>query len=160
MKARHLTRRVLSSSLLVFALLGIGGTAVAMWTTGGTGTGYADTDTAEEVTITPGTTSAQLYPGGSANVMLSLSNPNAYSVTVTSLSLDTSQGTSGFDVDGGHLGCTPLSVLSYTTQTNGGVGWVVPAGSSTLTLTNALSMTTAAANACQGADFTVYVKTP
>ena len=32
----------------------------------------------------------------------------------------------GFAVDAGHSGCT-LGTLSYTTQTNGGSGWNVPA---------------------------------
>jgi hypothetical protein len=156
----HLTRRIASSALLGCALLGIAGTAVAMWTAGGTGTGYADTDTAEEVTITPGTTTGQLYPGGTADVKLSISNPNAFAVTVPSLSLDTGQGSGGFAVDGGHSGCTPLSILGFATQTNGGAGWTLAAGTTPVTLTGALSMNASAANACQGATFTVYVQAP
>jgi hypothetical protein len=140
------------------ALFGIAGTALAVWTNPpGSGAGSGETGTAQPVTILPGTPTARLYPGGTANVMLSLDNPNDFAVTLTSLSLDNLQGTGGFGVDGGHLGCSPLSALSYTPQTNGGVGWVVPSGGSTLTLTNALSMTAGAANACQGATFTVYV---
>lgn len=156
----HLTRRVMSSSLLAFALFGIAGTAVAVWAAGGSGSGSGDTGTAQEVTITPGTPTAQLYPGGTADVMLSLSNPNAFAVTVTSLSLDDLQGTGGFAVDAGHSGCAVTTLTYPSSQDNGGPGWVVPAGTSTVTLTDALSMSTSAANACQGATFTVYVKTP
>jgi hypothetical protein len=89
---------------------------------------------------------------------LTVTNPNSASIKIGSLSLNTSQGTGGFAVDGGHGGCG-LAQLSFTTQTNGGNGWTV-AGSGTLpvTLTNALSMGAAAANACQGATFTVYLQ--
>jgi hypothetical protein len=54
-------------------------------------------------------------------------------------------------------------VLSFTTQTNLGAGWTVPGkvgavnGSLSITLTAALAMSTAAANACQGATFTVFL---
>jgi hypothetical protein len=61
-------------------------------------------------------------------------------------------------VDAAHPGCV-VSTLSFTTQTNGGAGWTVPGnGSLPLTLASALSMSTSAANACQGATFTVYLK--
>lgn len=76
--------------------------------------------------------------------------------------LDTSQGTGGLAVDTSHSGCG-LATLSFTTQTNGGVGWTIPAkvgavdGTLPITLANALAMSTSAANACQGASFTVYL---
>ena len=57
-----------------------------------------------------------------------------------------------------HSGCV-LATLSFTTQTNGGAGWTVAGGQAlAVTLANALSMTTCAANACQGATFTVYLE--
>ena len=88
---------------------------------------------------------------------LTITNPNVVDIRVGSLALDTSQGTGGFAVDGGHSGCG-LAVLSFTTQTNAGAGWTVTgSGNLSVTVTNALSMTTAAANACQGASFTVYL---
>jgi hypothetical protein len=91
-------------------------------------------------------------------VVLTVTNPNAGEVRVGSLALDLSQGTGGFGVDGGHAGCG-LTSLSFATQTNGGAGWTVPAsGTLPVTLTNALSMGTGAANACQGATFSVYLK--
>jgi len=79
-------------------------------------------------------------------------------VNAPSLALETTQGTGGFTVDGAHAACGVAS-LTFTTQTNGGVGWTIPAsGSSVLSLANSLSMNTNAANACQGASFTVYLK--
>jgi hypothetical protein len=74
------------------------------------------------------------------------------------LALDTTQGTSGFAADAAHAACA-LAALSFATQSNGGAGWTVPGGSVVaLTLPNAISMSTNAANACQGATFTVYLR--
>jgi hypothetical protein len=72
--------------------------------------------------------------------------------------LDTGQGTNGFAVDGGHSGCD-LAALGYTTQSNGGAGWFVAGGSTLpLDLSGAVSLSTAADSACQGAQVTVYLK--
>jgi hypothetical protein len=132
--------------------------AVARWTGLSTGSGSAGTGGTVQLTLAPGTPSAQLVPGGQAAVVVSVTNSSSTTVRVGSLALDTTQGSSGFAVDGGHTGCV-LSALSFTTQTNGGAGWVV-AGHTTLpiTLSGSLSMSTGAANACQGATFTVYLR--
>jgi len=138
-------------------LLAAGG-AYAYFRATGSGSASATTASTSSLTLSAGSPTAQLYPGGQATVVLTVTNPNTASIKIGSLALDTAQGTSGFAVDGGHSSCG-LGVLSFTTQTNGGNGWTV-AGSGTLpvTLTNALSMSAAAANACQGATFTVYVQ--
>lgn len=136
----------------------VAGVAVAYWLSGGSGSGSAATGTTTPVTLSPGTPTAQLYPGGQASVVLTITNPNPGSVRVGTLTLDTTQGTGGFAVDGGHSSCGVAS-LSYTTQTNGGAGWTLTGGQVlAVTLTNALSMATSAADACQGASFTVYLE--
>ena len=90
-------------------------------------------------------------------MVLTITNPDAAQIRVGSLALDTSQGTGGFAVDGGHSGCG-LATFSFATQTNGGAGWTVPgSGTFPVTLPNALSMGTGAANACQGATFSVFL---
>lgn len=138
--------------------------AVAYFTTIGSGSGSAQTGTAQSVTISAGVTpTVPLFPGGSGDVTVSISNPNPTDVHIQSLLLDTSQGTSGFSVDSGHSGCV-LSTLSFTTQTNGGVGWTVVKkvgatnGVLSLDLLSAVAMTNAAVNACQSATFTVFLK--
>jgi hypothetical protein len=138
--------------------LRVAGVAAAYWSVTGGGAATAATASPSLLTLAPATPTAQLYPGGQATVVLTVTNPNPGEVRVGSLALDVSQGTGGFAVDGGHAGCG-LASLSFATQTNGGAGWTVP-GSGTLpvTLTNALSMGTGAANACQGATFSVYLK--
>lgn len=147
------------SLIALLTLLGLAttGVASAFWVGSGNGTGSATTGTAQTVTLSPATPTAQLYPGGQATVALSIANPNPGSVRVGSLSLDTSQGTGGFAVDGAHAACGVTS-LGLASQTNDGAGWTVPgAGSLTVTLAGALSMSADAPNACQGAGFTVYL---
>jgi hypothetical protein len=149
---------------VILVLLGIpvGGIAWSYWSAGGSGGGSGANRTPTALTLSPGTPAAGLYPGGSTNVVLTATNPNTSIVKIGSLLLDTSQGTGGFAVDGGHAACT-VAALSFATQNNGGAGWSVPAkvgavnGTLAITLTNALAMSAAAASACQGATFTVYL---
>jgi hypothetical protein len=64
-------------------------------------------------------------------------------------------------VDGGHSGCNTASVSVVSPADNSGSGWDVPAksgvvnGSLNVDLANAISMTNAANDSCQGATFTV-----
>ena len=158
----RIPRRVLLAALLVILAVTAGGAAFAYWTGSGSGAGSASAGTTVAVTLSPGSPAASLYPGGTANVVLSVSNPNTSPVYLGSLALDAAQGTLGFAFDAGHSGCA-TTTLSFTTQTNGGAGWTVPAkfgafnGTLAVTLTNALAMGVGAANACQGASSTVYL---
>jgi hypothetical protein len=162
MMSPRILRRMLLASLLGILALAVGGAAYAYWSGSGSGAGSGATGTTVAVTLSPGTPTATLYPGGQANVVLTVSNPNTSQVRIGSLALDTGQGTLGFAVDAGHSGCA-VSTLSFTTNTNGGAGWTVPAkvgavdGTLSVTLTNALAMGVSAANACQGASSTVYL---
>ena len=143
-------------------VLFLGGGAFAYWTASGSGSGAGGTGTLSAITLTPGTPVAALYPGTSSAVAVTVTNSNTTTVRIGSLVLTTSSGTGGFAVDAGHSACV-VSALSYTTQSNGGTGWIVPArtggvdGTLGVTLTGALTMSAAAANACQGATFTVYL---
>jgi hypothetical protein len=136
----------------------VGGAAFAFWTTSGSGSAAVTTSGTAALTLSPATPTAELYPGGQAAVVATVANPNASTVRIGSLALDSTQGDGGFSVDAAHPGCA-ASTLSFTTQTNGGAGWTVPGhGSLPLTLAGALSMSTSADNGCQGATFTVYLK--
>jgi len=151
-------RGLLVTVLLPVLMVGATGVAFAYWARSGAGSGSGTTGTTQAVTLTPGSASNQLYPGGTSAVAVTVTNPNPGAVKVGSLSLDTTQGTAGFAVDGAHAACG-VAALSFTTQTNGGTGWTIPAsGSSVLSLANSLSMSLDAANACQLASFTVYLK--
>lgn len=158
----QMSRRLFLTWLLVILALLAGGAAFAYWSGSGSGAGSATAGTNVAVTLSPGAPSADLRPGGAANVLLSVANPNTSPVSIGSLALDTGQGTGGFAVDGAHSGCD-VSTLSFTTQTNGGAGWTVPAkvgavdGTLAITLASALAMHASSADACQGATFTVYL---
>ncbi len=135
----------------VVAGLMASGVAWAAWTANGTGNGYAQATTAQVLTTddVSATTVAQLYPGGSGDVKLTINNPNPYAVQVTSI---TGNGT--ITADTGHSGCTTTGV-SFTNQTG---TWNVAANDETsVTLTGAASMSNASLNACQGATFTIPV---
>jgi hypothetical protein len=131
------------------------GVAIAAWTTGGSGSGQASAGTAASMTISAGTPSTNLYPTASADVAAVVSNPNPYKVHVSSVSLG------AVTVDGGHSACNTGSVTVTSPQDNSGAGWDVPAksgavnGSLNLDLANAISMSNAATDSCQGATFTV-----
>lgn len=159
---RRISRPVLLGSLVLVLVVAVGGVADALWTGSGGGTGSGSTGTTVPVTLSPGTPAAALHPGGRANVVLTVSNPNPSPILIGSLVLDTDQGTGGFAVDAGHSGCD-VSSLSFTPQTNGGAGWTVPGrvgganGTLSVTLPNAVGMGLGAANACQGAVTTVYL---
>lgn len=148
---------------IVVAVLVVGasaGTAAAFWLAPATGSGAGTVGTTSAITLTAGTADADLYPGGSSTVSTTATNTNSARVRIGSLVLDTTRGTSnsGFSVDAGHSGC-PVSTFGFAAQSNGGSGWSIAGnGSLTISLPTAITMTTTAANACQGVIVTVYLK--
>jgi hypothetical protein len=171
-RARHSTRarrptrvhrRTRSVSIMITAAVALtAGVAYAIWGVIGAGSGTALTSTTVPLTLTAGSPMGTLYPGGTSDVLVTISNPNPSSIVVRSLTLDTTQGTGGFSADAGHSGCA-VSALTFSSSTNGGVGWTVPAQSSgtagtlAVTLTGALAMNLNAADACQGVIPLVYL---
>lgn len=159
---RRILRLALTVAAAIILVVGGSGIAYAYWDAGGIGAALGGTATTSPITLSAGTPTAGLVPGSSASVVLVASNPNTGSVHVTTLTLDPTQGTSGLSVDAAHSGCS-LGSLTFTTQTNGGAGWDVPGkvgsvnGTLSITLPSSLAMATSAANACQGATFTVYL---
>ena len=147
-------KKMLLLAIGVLALSAIG-VAIAAWTTGGSGSGQASAGTAASMSISAGTPSSSLYPMASADVAAVVSNPNPYKVHVSSI------GLGAITVDGGHSGCNTGSVSVTSPQDNSGSGWDVPAksgavnGTLNVDLANAISMSNAANDSCQGATFTV-----
>ena len=145
-------RRWLTLALTVGALVGAA-TAFAAWTAGGSGSATATAASASTLSIT-GNSASSLFPTGSSDLALTISNPNPYAVAVSTISSGGS-----VTVDAAHAGCN-VSSVSFNAASGTGLSVVVPAasgsaGTTTVTLTNAVSMSNAAVNACQGATFTV-----
>ena len=126
--------------------------AAAYFTSSGSGSGSASSGTITvEVSAATGTPSTPLYPGSTGDVTLKLDNPNDVAVTVKMV-----EGNGTITADAGHSSCSPTGV----TFTDATVNTALPANSTDdeIDLPGAASMSTASANGCQGASFTVPVK--
>jgi hypothetical protein len=146
--------------MLGVLVVATGQTASAYWSGSGDTAGSGATGAGLPLVMAPASTSTSLRPGGTADVVLTISNPNTADVHVATLALDTTQGASGMSVDAAHLSCD-TSTLTFVTQTT---GWTVPArsgsvdGTVTIVLGGAISLSDAAADSCQGAQFDVHLK--
>jgi hypothetical protein len=136
----------------------------------------AQSGTVSNLTITAVSTPSPanvLYPGGVGDVVLTISNPNAFPVTVTAVNLPTSATyATGYTTSAltttqtGCLAATPSGVTwSYATGTSGSshsltTALVVGASGNpnnplTVTLTNDASMATTAPAACENTFFSM-----
>jgi hypothetical protein len=135
------------------------GVAFAFWTSSGSGTGTASSGTAQDVTLAGGTVNTNvLYPTGNGDVVVVITNPNPYAVSVDSLALPATAATAYTN--------SGLTTLNTTCNTNGtGVAWayatkslsgVIVAGhngTTTLTLTSGAAMSNLSDNSCQNSFF-------
>jgi hypothetical protein len=152
--AKHRRRlRKITVLSLVLGLLAAGSIAYAVWTTNGSGSGYAQATTAQLLTTVDASasTSAQLYPGGTGDVELEIHNPNPYDVLVTAVA---GNGVISSNAGAQCQGATTGVVFSDQS----GLSISVPAGQTVpATLSGAVAMTNASDNSCQGAIFTIPV---
>jgi hypothetical protein len=161
MRRRIGTRKTLLAALAaVIVALALSSVAIAYYSSTGQGSSSASVGSPDPLTIAARTpTGSLLYPGASAEVDATVSNPNPFRVRINSLVL----GGGGIAADPGHSGCD-TSALHFTSQSNGGNGWDVPAkvgttdGTLDVALPGAIAMDTTAANACQGATFTISLE--
>lgn len=159
-------RRLMQLSVAVIGavclVLCVPAAAFAYWISTGSGVGQEVVSSPQLLTISPGTLTSLLSPGGQADVAVTISNTNLTALHLGSLALATSQGSNGMAVGSAHTGCN-TSALTYLTETNSGAAWTVPArkgplnGTLLLDLAGAVTMGNGALNACQGASFTIYL---
>jgi hypothetical protein len=150
-----LRRRFARILILSLAGLAAAGAATAHFTSSGRGTGTASMPgTVLQVALTPGVDPAPMVPGGRGDVKLTVKNGNPFPVHIGSLVLDPGQGNGGYDATGCSVAAADLAFTPDST------GWTIPAGAVAypIDLANAISMGAGAANDCQGATFTVYLK--
>jgi hypothetical protein len=145
-------RRVIGVAVTVL-VLGVVGLVYAAWTTSGTGSGYAEAGTAQDLTTVDvsASTAASLYPGTDGDVEIRIKNPNPYPVEVTDIS-----GNGAVTADTGHASCATTGV-TFTDQTSLSITVPANGGETQTTLSSAAHMSNASDNGCQGATFTIPV---
>jgi hypothetical protein len=146
--------RKLFFALAAITALVVTGLLVAAWSTGGSGNGYAKAGTASALALNDASAStvADLYPGSNGAVKLSVTNPNPFPVRITAV---TKQAAGTITSDKG-AACNASTGVTFTNQT--GLALDLAAnGTSTFTLSGAVSMSNASDNSCQGAVFTIPV---
>lgn len=120
---RKISRKTKVAAVTV-ALLAIGGTAYAYWTTTGTGTGSADTGDTVAVTVNQTSTVTDLEPGSGTQALSGdFTNTNDGPVHITAVSAEV---TAVNDASGDPVvGC---DATDYTIAGTGAVGAEVPVG--------------------------------
>lgn len=150
-------RPFLVALLCLLTTLASAGTARAYFSSHGSGTGHGSTGTMQPVTVAAYVNESfttKLYPGGpAADVVLKVTNPNNFAVTVTSVVA----GVGSIVADVSHPSCTTTGV---TFTAPGTVSLAVPASTTgaVFHLPGAASMSTASSNGCQGATFSIPVQ--
>ncbi len=147
-------RRTLFLAGLVLLVVIGAGAAFAYWTTHGAGTGTSSSGTLQPVTVDAfvggdSPSPSFLLPGGSADVILRVKNTNAFAVTLVTVNggpaaiTDNKSGCAGTD----------LSFASQSSRSD----TIAASGTTLVRLTGAATLSTSAANACQGATFFIPV---
>jgi hypothetical protein len=155
----------LATAAAAAAICGGGGAAFGYWTSHGTGTAVVATSggpaTVHLIAVTGGNTaSTSLSPGQTADLVLELNNPNAYPVTIVSITQTGNVSPSGGTGPGaactGSTGNTgDTTGVSVPTQT---VSLAVASGPQVVVhLPGGASMNTTSASGCQGASFQIPV---
>jgi hypothetical protein len=149
MSLRTITKKS-SVAVVLTGMLLAASVATAAWLANGDGSGAAKAISATPLTVEVATASADLYPGfTNGDLFLKINNPNPYAVTVTTVT----PGTGSVTSDAVGCGTGQVSIDASTT-----VSIDVPASSSTTTsVADIVNMGATAANACQGATFTIPV---
>ncbi|MGH9042582.1 MAG: hypothetical protein ACRDZ3_20400 [Acidimicrobiia bacterium] len=142
-------------SLVVLAItavtMTVAGAAFAAWVAKGQGNGYTQATTAKDLTTLAASTSAQLFPGATGDLFITVKNDNPYPVRVTDVETD-----GAITSDKGSA-CDASTGVSFTDQHLQTLN--VPAnGSASFQVTGAVAMSNASDNSCQGATFTVPTK--
>jgi hypothetical protein len=138
----------------VIALVASAAVAVAAWQTSGSGPAYAKAQTASTLTLgdASASTSADLYPGATGALTIKVTNPNPFPIKITSVALQSG----GVVTSNKGAACDASTGVSVNNQS--GLALAVGASATaTMTVPNAVSMSNASDNSCQGAVFTVPV---
>jgi hypothetical protein len=145
-----ITRRKIAAAAGIGTIGAAGIVAYAAWSAAGTGSGSAKALTAQTITATAASGTADLYPGGPAGtVYFTLSNPNPYAVTMTGVSYGTitSSDPINCSATNASIDAGAPSTVSFPLSAHAsGVSDSIP---------GVLALAHAAPDGCQGVSFTV-----
>lgn len=148
LRKRHSLRRIAAIGVVALALDGLCTAAFAYWTSPGFGTATATAGTLNSVTVDSVVFTGRLRPGTSIPVSVTVTNTNAFSVTIFSLGAGA--------VTSDKAGCGPSASGVTLSGLSGAAGTVLANGSTTLNIITA-TMPPTAASACQGATFSTQL---
>lgn len=157
MRKRKLDRRskVILSLAAAAAVLVNAGAAYAYWKLNGAGTGVAVAGTAIELKLQGRSDDSRpLYPGGSTNLTVAVTNQNDFPIKILTVA-----GDGAVTADPAHRdsGCRSTGVV-FTADVLP-VSWEVPRNTiGVFTVPDGLRMTNSSDSACQGATFTIPVR--
>jgi predicted ribosomally synthesized peptide with SipW-like signal peptide len=150
---RRTSFTVVLAAIVVAGL--IAGGAFAYFHASGSGSGAATDGSLQAVTVqavASGSPNSTLVPGGTADLIVQVQNPNSIAVRITSIA----QNESGTPVVMGGNGCTPANDgVTVTTET--GLSISVAPGTQVVDIAGAASMALSSASGCQGASFDLPV---
>jgi hypothetical protein len=155
---RNVNRRtkVILAVCAVAAVAVNAGAAWAYWRITGSGTGAAKAGAVIELTL-KGTSDDRkpLYPGGTSNLTVTVTNENNFPIEVTSVSAGSAKATADEAHREGGCQTTGVVVSKEVHQ----VSWVVQRNTiGVFTLPDGIKMTNQSDSTCQGATFTIGVK--
>ncbi len=176
---RKMTKRSAIVAAGSVAAIGVASIAFAAWTADGEGTAAATAGTSAAVQVSAGTVVDELVPGTTSNLAFTVTNPNDFPVTISSVTL------ADIDADGFSVlatGGLNNAACQGDAATNGptgvtGIVFTGPAGDpntkaldsaitiaagddAEVTVTGAVKMTNDSDNGCQGASFALDLKVP
>jgi len=146
-------RRTLAAFALVVVAGALTGTAFAYFTSAGSVHGSITLGSAQSITVqavASGSPSSSLIPGGTADLIVQLNNPNPSTAVITGIA----QNGSATPVGGS--GCT-TSNDGVTVSSQTGLNIAVPSGTEVVHIPAAAAMAHASASGCQGASFDIPV---
>ena len=149
---------------------GVAYAAVTPWAVSGSGQGASAAGTANTFGVSAAVVNSNaLFPGGSGDVLITLTNPYPFNVSVSALTTSgtvqaftTQNGTTGAlsGTTGNAATCQPLSGVSWKTSPTKTLTTAIVVGANssyTLTLTGNALMSTSSDNSCQGLFFSMPI---
>jgi len=153
MSLRTITKKS-SVAIVLTGMLLAASVATAAWLATGTGTGAAKAISAQGLTVTNATATADLYPGfTNGDLFLTIQNDNPYQVTVTTIvpkpatAVTSTNGTC--DTNGNAVSIDASTTVSIVVAGNG--------GTTTTTVPDIVNMGAGSDTNCQGATFSIPV---